>query len=512
MTAAAPKPPDSPESAPASAPTPALLDHGTIVAIMSGILLAMFLSALEQTIVAPALPTIGRSLGNVETLSWVVSAYLLTYTAATPLFGKLSDIYGRRWMMLAALIIFLVGSAACALAPNMPALIVARGLQGIGGGGILPIAHTVIGDMVSPRDRPRYQSYTSIMFLAASVIGPLLGGVLTDHLHWTLIFWINLPLGALALWMTDRALKKLPRHDRPHKIDGLGALLMMLAALALMLAMSWGGTRHPWASAPILSLLAGSTVLWLLFGRRIATAPEPFIPLSILLEPTVCAVSSAGFFSVGVFLGLTVFLPVYFELVLGFSPSGSGTALIVWLAAITIGSFAAGKLMVMTAHYKRVPLGGMLLGIVMLAVLAAWPAGLSLLEVSVLLALGGAGLGVMYPVTTTIVQNTVAPHQLGTATGALNFVRQLGGTIIVAAFGAIVLGGIDTGGRGLTLDMLRGGAGLAGADLVAVFRLMFAAGAVLVAVGLVAVLAIEERPLRGPEQDLQPEADRIAAE
>ena len=502
--AAVPNTPDNPTRAP--------LDHRTIVAIMSGILLAMFLSALEQTIVAPALPTIGRSLGNVDTLSWVVSAYLLTYTAATPLFGKLSDIYGRRWMMLAALIIFLIGSAACALAPNMPALIVARGLQGIGGGGILPIAHTVIGDMVSPRERARYQSYTSTMFLSASVLGPLLGGVLTDYFHWTLIFWINLPLGLLALWMTDRALKKLPRHDRPHKIDVIGALLMMLAALLLMLAMSWGGTRYPWASAPILSLLVGAAVLWALFGLRVATAPEPFIPLSILREPTVRAVAAAGFFSVGVFIGLTVFFPVYLELVLGFSPSGSGAALIVWLSTITIGSFMAGKLMNMTAHYKRVPLGGMLLGIVMLAVLAARPAGLSLIEVSVPLALGGLGLGVMYPVTSTIVQNIVAPHQLGTATGALNFVRQLGGTIIVAAFGAIVLGGIDTGGHGLTLDMLRGGAGVAGADLVAVFRWLFAAGAVLLAVGLVAVLAIEETPLRGPQQRAPAAPDRIAAE
>jgi MFS family permease len=279
-----------------------------------------------------------------------------------------------------------------------------------------------------------------------------------------------------------------------------------------MLAMSWGGTRYPWASAPILSLLAGSVVLWLSFGLRVARAPEPFIPLSILLEPTVCAVAAAGFFSVGVFLGLTVFLPVYFELVLGFSPSGSGTALIVWLAAVTIGSFMAGRLMIMSPHYKRVPLGGMLLGIVMLAAFAAWPAGQSLIEVSVLLGLGGAGIGVMYPVTSTIVQNIVAPHQLGIATGALNCVRQLGGTIIVAAFGAIVLGGIHTGGHGLTLDMLRGGAGIAGADLVAVFRWLFAAGAVLLAVGLVAVLAIEERPLRGPQQRAAAEPGRIAAE
>lgn len=512
----------NPSAKSAAAPAPAPLDHGTIVAIMSGILLAMFLSALEQTIVSPALPTIGRSLGNVENLSWVVSAYLLTYTAATPLFGKLSDIYGRRLMLLTALAIFIVGSAACALAPNMPALVVARALQGIGGGGILPIAYTVIGDMVAPRERARYQGYTAVMFLIASVLGPLLGGVLTDHFHWTMIFWINLPMGALALWMTDRALRKLPRHDRPHKLDVLGALLMMLAALPLMLAMSWGGRHYPWGSAPVLGLLVASAVIWVLFGLRVASAPEPFIPLSILREPTVCAVSIAGFFSVGVFLGLTVFLPVYFELVLGFSPSGSGTALIVWLVAIAGGSFAAGRLITMTPRYKRVPLGGLVLAIVMLALLAAspgtiWPAKLSLLDTSVLLAVGGAGLGVMYPITTTIVQNTVASHQLGIATGALNFMRQLGGTIIVAAFGAIVLGGVDTGGKGLTLEMLRGGGTLAGTDLTAVFGWLFAAGAVLLAAGLIAVLMIEEKPLRSAREDLtredlRPEADRVAAE
>ncbi|MBX9843087.1 MAG: MFS transporter [Xanthobacteraceae bacterium] len=476
------------------------LDHAAIVAIMWGIMLSMFLSALEQTIVAPALPTIGRTLGDVEYLSWVVSAYLLANTVAVPLFGKLSDIHGRRRMMLVATVIFLVGSAACALAPNMPSLIAARVLQGIGGGGILPIAHTIIGDMVSPRERPRYQAYTAVMFLAASIAGPVLGGVLTDYVHWTMIFWINLPLGALALWMTDRALKKLPRNDRPHKLDTPGAALMVLAALTLMLAMSWGGTRYGWASAPILGLLAASCALWALFAMRVMTAPEPFIPLAILSEPIVAAVTIAGFFSVGVIIGLSIFLPLYFELVLGFSPSGSGTALIVFLAAATIGSFLAGRLMILTARYKRVPLGGLVLGIVMLAAFAARPAGLSLLEVCVLLTVGGTGLGVMYPVTTTIIQNTVAPHQLGTATGALNFARQLGGTIIVAAFGAVVLGGIDTGGRGLTLEMLKGGAKYAGADFASVFGWLFASAAVFLAAGLIAVLAIEERPLRGPQR------------
>jgi len=468
---------------------------------MLGIMLAMFLSALEQTIVAPALATIGRTLGDVENLSWVVTAYLLANTVATPLFGKLSDIHGRRRMMLVAIVIFIVGSVACALAPNMPALIVSRALQGIGGGGILPIAHTIIGDMVTPRERPRYQSYTSIMFMAASIIGPVVGGVLTDYVHWTMIFWINLPMGLLALWMTDRALKKLPRHDRPHKLDVLGALLMVGAALALMLAMTWGGTRYGWVSAPILGLLAGAVVLWLLFAWRVASAPEPFIPLAVLRAPILAATTAAGFFSVGVIIGLTIFLPVYFELVLGFSPSGSGTALIVFLAAATIGSFFAGRLMIQLTHYKLVPAVGMVLGIIMLAVFAWKPGGLSLLEVCGLLTIGGAGLGVMYPVTTTIVQNSVVPHQLGTATGALNFARQLGGAIIVAAFATIVLGGIDSGGHGLTLDMLRGGVKLAGADFALLFRWLFAAGAAFLAAGLVAVLLIEERPLRGPSQE-----------
>jgi EmrB/QacA subfamily drug resistance transporter len=476
------------------------VDRATIHAIMMGIMLAMFVSALEQTIIAPALPTMGRVLGDVENLSWVVTAYLLACTVATPLFGKLSDIHGRRRMMLIAIVIFITGSVACALAPNMPALIAARALQGIGGGGILPIAHTIIGDMVSPRERPRYQSYTAIMFMAASIMGPVIGGVLTDYVHWTMIFWINLPMGLLALWMTGRALKKLPRHDRPHKLDVLGAMLMVLAALAVMLAMTWAGTRYPWSSATILGLLAGAAVLWLLFVLRVNSAAEPFIPLAVLRAPIVGATAAAGFFSVGVIIGLTIYMPVYFELVLGFSPSGSGTALIAFLAAGTAGSFIAGRLMMRLVHYKLVPLVGMLLGIIMLAVFAWKPGGLSLLEVCVLLTVGGAGLGVMYPLTTTIVQNSVVPHQLGIATGALNFARQLGGAIIVAAFGAIVLGGIDTGGHGLTLDMLRGGAHVAGGDFVLLFRWLFAAGAVFLAVGLIAVLAIEERPLRGPRQ------------
>ena len=227
------------------------------------------------------------------------------------------------------------------------------------------------------------------------------------------------------------------------------------------------------------------------------------MPLDVLREPIVGAVTAAGFFSVGVIIALSIFLPLYFELVLGFSPSGSGTALIVFLAAATIGSFFAGRLMVRMTRYKWVPIVGLLLGIVMLVAMAVKPAGLSLWEVCVWLTVGGAGLGGMYPVTTTIVQNTVRPQALGTATGALNFARQLGGAIIVAAFGTILLGGFDSGGHGLTLETLRGGAA-ARADFAELFRWMFAAGAGFLVLGLIAVMAIEERPWRGPQRAATP--------
>ncbi len=242
------------------------LDHTSVRAIVAGIMLAMFLSALEQTIVAPALPTIGRALGNIELLSWVVTGYLISTTVVTPLFGKLSDIYGRRRMMLISISVFILGSVACALAPSMELLIIGRVLQGVGGGGILPLAQTVIADLLSPRERPLIQSYTSVMFLAASILGPVLGGLLTDHVHWSLIFWINLPMGLVALILTDRALRRLPRNDRPHRLDLAGAGLMVAAALALLLALAWGGVRYPWTSPIILGFFAASAALWLAFA------------------------------------------------------------------------------------------------------------------------------------------------------------------------------------------------------------------------------------------------------
>ncbi|HEY1545819.1 MAG TPA: MFS transporter, partial [Xanthobacteraceae bacterium] len=238
---ALPRTPRADPAEPTASIYAAPLDHALVRQIIGGIMLAMFLSALEQTIVAPALPTLGRVLGDVENLPFVVTAYLLAATAVTPLFGKFADIHGRRLALLIAVAVFIVGSIACALAPSMGALIAGRALQGLGGGGILPIAQTIIADLLSPRERPIYQSYSAVMFTASSILGPVLGAFLTDYVHWSLIFWINVPMGAIALVMTDRALRKLPRHERPHRLDFLGAALMVAAALVLMIALAWGG-------------------------------------------------------------------------------------------------------------------------------------------------------------------------------------------------------------------------------------------------------------------------------
>ncbi len=499
--ASSPAPTAGPEMAPATqdfGPAPhrhdAPLDHAAVRAIVVGIMLAMFLSALEQTIVAPALPAIGKSLGGIDELSWVVTAYLLAVTATTPLFGKLSDIYGRRRILLSAIGIFIAGSVACALAQNIWMLILSRGLQGIGGGGLLPIAQTVIADMLSPRERPIVQGHTSVMFMTASILGPVLGGLLTDHLHWSLIFWINLPLGTVALFMTERALRRLPRNDRPHELDMIGAFLMVGAAIALLLALAWGGTHFPWASWRIVMLVACSGVLWTLFAIRLLTAREPFIPLAILHGRVTSTITCAAFFSIGTIIGVTIYTPLYCQTVLGISASLSGLVLIAYMGGATIASLVTARLMVRLTHYMRVPMVGLAVAVMALATLSVNPAGHSVGEVVLLIFAIGCGLGPMYPVSTVVMQNVVKPHQLGTATGTLNFFRTLGGAIIVAVFGAIVLGGVTGNSGAMTLEKLAASHG----DLAPAFHWVFIAAATCLAISFVCLFAVEERPLHGP--------------
>lgn len=484
-------------------PASARLDHAAVRRILVGLMLALFLSALDQTIVATALATIGRAYGDVEALAWVVTAYLLAATAVTPLYGKLSDIHGRRPVILAGIAIFVTGSVACALAPTMPALIAARALQGLGGGGLIALAQTIVGDAVSPRERGRYQGYFAAVFATASIAGPVLGGVFAEHLHWTAIFWINVPIGLAALVITGRALKALPRNERPHDLDFLGAALMMGGTVSLLLALNWGGTRYPWGSPHIITLVGAAAALLALFVWRIAVAPEPFLPLSLLRNRVVAAAIGSASFAFGTMIALSIYAPVYFETVLRLTASEAGLMLIPSMGGVVLGSLCAGQLAARLTHYKRVGLIGLPFACLSLTTVALASGSLTLATLAALLLVTGIGIGSVLPLTTVSVQNAVLPWQMGTVTALMNFMRALASALMVALYGAYLFGGAAR--NGVTLDAL--GAAGASAAPAGQFRLIFAAAAACLALSWVLLLVMEERPLRtGPMR----EADAVA--
>jgi EmrB/QacA subfamily drug resistance transporter len=489
---------------------PVRLDHAAVRRIIVGLMLAMFLSALDQTIVATALATIGRAYGDVENLAWIVTAYLLAATAVTPLYGKLADIRGRRPVLLIGIAIFVVGSVACALSPTMSALIAARALQGLGGGGLIALSQTIIGDAVPPLERGRYQGYFGAVFALSSIAGPVLGGVFSEHLHWSLIFWINLPLGLIAFFVTGHALKRLPRHERPHQLDFLGAGLMVTATVSLLLALNWGGMRFAWNSFEILGLLGASALFGALFLWRIATAPEPFVPLSIMHNRVVAHAIGSAAFAYGTMIGLTIYTPIYFETVLGLSASAAGLMLIPFMGGTVIGSTFGGRLMANVTRYKRVALIGIPFALVALLPIAFAPAQLNLVAVGVLLFVVGAGIGPCFPITTVSIQNAVLPWQLGTATALVNFVRALASALLVALYGAFLFGGATA--HGVTLETLAAaGSNLAG--LEEHFRWIFSAAAACLALSWCFLVAMEERPLRaGAAPTVQPDAVPVPAE
>ena len=474
----------------------AYLSFAEARSVISGILLAMFLAALNQTIVATALPTIGRDLQDVENLSWTVTAYLLTSTVVASLYGKLSDIYGRRAMMLTAIGVFVAGSGMCALAPNMLTLVLGRGLQGLGGGGIMPLAQVIVADVSPPRERGRYQALIGIVWVGAGIGGPVIGGFIAEHLAWSLIFWINVPLGVTAAYLTNAALRRLPRNERWHELDIVGATMMMLSALALLLALTWGGTRYPWASPPIVGLFVLTVLFAAAFRWRIGIAAEPYLPLPILRNPVVRMGAASSACAVGASIGLTVFVPFYYQLVHNLSVSESGLALIPIAVMTTPGSIMAGRAMMYLHHYKRLSLVCMTLAIAATAYLAWQPAS-SLWVVIAVLALVGTGVGSVFPLSTVCIQNSVESHQMGTATGVMNFFRALCASLVVAIMGAIMLAGFGVAaGRGGSAEALIT-AGAAAGDAANVFRWVFAAAAAFLAVGLVALIRLPERPLRG---------------
>lgn len=483
------------------------LTAGEIRSIVLGLMTAMLLAALDQTIVATALPTIGRELNDAVNLPWIVTAYLLASTAVTPLYGKFSDIHGRRIALLIAIVLFVVGSAACALAPSLLVLAFARALQGLGGGGLISLAQTILGDIMSPRERARYQALIAGVFAASSLAGPLLGGFFAQHLHWSLIFWINLPIGLAAYLMTNSKLKLLPRHERPHRLDWAGAAVLVAATTSLLLALSWGGVRYPWTSPAVLGLLAGSVLAWVLFVARLRTAREPLIPLAVLADPVVRTATLAACFAMGTFIGLAIYVPIFFQGVLGMSASQSGVALIPLMIGTVTGATLSGRSMMYIGNYKRLPLAGMVVAVLSCGLLAGETPRLSLASLEILLFLISLGLGTILPLATIAVQNAVAFHQLGTATASMNFFRSLGGALLVAAFGTIVVGGGaagQAGPEGLRFDPTHV------AGLTRTFQFVFAAADASLALALLWLALMEQRPLR--DRGAGPEVPAVALE
>ncbi|WP_428029910.1 MDR family MFS transporter [Ancylobacter sp.] len=470
------------------------LSHAEIRVIVIGVMVAMFLSALDQTIIATALPTIGASFGDLGNLSWVVTAYLLTGTAITPLVGKLADIHGPRPVLLVAIGTFLAGSVMCAMAQSMPWLIVARAVQGLGGGGLIALAQTIIGLLIAPRERGRYQGYFAIVFITSSIAGPILGGFFAEHLHWSLIFWINVPLGLVAAAMSDRALRRLPAHHHPHRLDILGALLMCAGTVALLMALSWGGTYFHWLSLPIFGLLALAVLLWIGFAFRVATASEPLVPLTVLSNQVVRTGVPSAAFAMGTLVGLSIQMPLYLEGVMGLTASESGVALIPLMAGVVVGATGAGRVMGHFTHYKRLPILGLIASIAALGILAVWPIGLSIWWVAAAMGVAGMGLGTVLPVSTVAIQNAVPLPQMGTATGVVNLFRSLGAAVLTAGFGALVIGLSGIESSALLERLLEGRAQVV--PLAGAFRWVFVAAAASLAASLVMMIAMEERPLR----------------
>ncbi len=337
-------------------PRATALSHREIMTTLYGLLLGMLLAALDQNIVTTAVPAIANDLGGFEHLSWIFAGYLLTSTASTPIYGKISDLYGRGPILIISIALFVASSAFCALAQDMGQLVAARALQGLGGGGMMSVTQALIADIISPRERGRYQAYFTGVWASASVAGPMLGGFFVEYLSWRWVFWINLPVGALAVVLCTRAFRKLPKPRLARRnIDYWGAVLLTLAVTALLLVSTWGGSIFPWLSTEVLSMLAVGFVLMGLFLLQEFRALAPILPMRLFANPIFNLANAVSFIIAISMFGGIVLMPVQIQLVLGISPGSTGLIMIPLMSGTVIGSFIAGRIMRRTGRYKAIP-------------------------------------------------------------------------------------------------------------------------------------------------------------
>ncbi|MFI6843590.1 MFS transporter [Kitasatospora sp. NBC_00085] len=430
------------DRSPASEPGPPEVTVPNLWVPIGALLLAMLLAALDQTIVSTALPTIVSDLGGLEHLSWVVTAYMLASTAATPLWGKLGDMYGRKRFFQASIVIFLLGSVLCGISQNMGELIAFRALQGLGGGGLMVLSQAIVGDLVSPRDRGKYQGLFGAVFGVTSVLGPLLGGLFVDNLSWRWVFYINLPIGVVALVVIAAVLHG-AEVKRRHRIDYIGTVLIASVATCLVLMTSLGGTTWAWNSWQIVGLGVLGLVLLVAFVAAERAADEPVLPLRLFRSQTFSLVAVISFVVGFAMFGALTYLPTFLQVVMQVSPTMSGIHMLPMVLGMLLTSIGSGQIVARTGRYRIFPIAGTAVTTVGLLLLSRLDENTSTFEMSCYFLVFGLGLGLVMQVLVLIVQNSVGYQDLGVATAGATFFRSIGASFGVSIFGTLFASGLN---------------------------------------------------------------------
>lgn len=473
--------------------------------VLAGLMMALTLAALDQNIVATALPRITGDLGGFQHLSWVVTAFIVTSTVSAPLYGRFSDLYGRKSAFSVSICLFLVGSVACGLAGDLLQLILSRALQGLGAGGLIVLAQTVIGDLVSPRERGRYQGLFAAVFAACSVAGPLIGGLITQYASWRWIFYVNLPVGAAALALILAFLRP-HASDRKPRIDFAGAVLLTAGTSCLLLLLTWGGSVYGWTTTPILFLAAATVLCFAALAAVESRVAQPILPPSLFRNRVFVIASAVISLAAMALFAAAVYLPLMFQLLMKASPAGAGLLISPMMGGVIVASFVGGRLVSRTGRYKLFPVLGLFVATLSYVALA-WAARsqIGALPIEGVLVLMGAGIGFVMPNLTTAIQNAVGRGELGGATAAAAFFRSLGGAVGVAASGAALASRLSAlpssmQAAGGVLQIASFAPGQRAAVLAA-YRVglsnAFALGAVIAAAGFALVLFLPDLPLQG---------------